>query len=194
MKLASLIALSLASVASAQTLEAAFRWHVASGGNGHFYRLYSSPGITWGDARSAALSAGGDLASITSLAESQTVYDSLAIASNNSVWFINVVGDSAGPWLGGLQPAGSPEPGGNWQWSDGQSWSFTDWHPGEPNNAGAVEDRVHYFGGQGTRTRQWNDVGLGAPLRGYVVEIVPAPGPAALVALSGLAAVRRRRA
>ena len=32
--------------------------------------------------------------------------------------------------------------GGNWHWSDGSKWSFTNWSPNEPNNAGGIEDKV----------------------------------------------------
>ena len=38
-------------------------------------------------------------------------------------------------WTGGHQNSA-----GAWVWSDGAKWSFADWYPGEPNNAGGDED------------------------------------------------------
>ena len=54
-----------------------------------------------------------------------------------------------GPWLGGIQPANSPEPGGNYQWSDGSAFSYTNWSGGEPNNSATTENRIHLYGGGG---------------------------------------------
>ena len=38
-------------------------------------------------------------------------------------------------WTGGHQNSA-----GTWVWSDGSGWSYADWYPGEPNNAGGDED------------------------------------------------------
>jgi len=43
----------------------------------------------------------------------------------------------------------------HWYWDDGRPWSYTNWHPGEPNNHGGGENRVH-LGLQAPGT--WNDV------------------------------------
>ena len=43
----------------------------------------------------------------------------------------------------------------HWHWSDGRPWTYTNWHRGEPNNAGGWENRVH-LGYQAPGT--WNDV------------------------------------
>ena len=77
-------------------------WSVSSGGNGHFYEVISEA-LTWTDARDAAISAGGYLATITSEAEDIFVWNLL-----DSSHF----GGHYGPWLGGFQPDGSPEPDG----------------------------------------------------------------------------------
>ena len=44
----------------------------------------------------------------------------------------------------------------HWEWSDGSPWEFTNWAPGEPNNAGNQEDRVQMY-----RHGTWNDLGRG---------------------------------
>ena len=52
-------------------------------------------------------------------------------------------------WLGGTEVAVE----GDWVWSDGTAWTFTDWTAGEPNNMGNNEDcLVKNYGGI-----QWND-------------------------------------
>ncbi len=135
--------------------------------NGHFYQAISVPGgINWSDAKAAAESlslAGvqGHLATITSQQENDFIIANFPSAIK-----------SFGYWLGGLQPPGSPEPGGNWQWVTGEPFVFVNWAPGEPNNADAGEDKIHFHSATGL----WNDLG-GNDTRpdGYIVEYAPAP-------------------
>ncbi|MBT1450156.1 PEP-CTERM sorting domain-containing protein [Glaciecola sp. XM2] len=158
-----------------------FTWTTESGGNGNSYQLVSAPRITWHDAKLAAEQAGGHLATITSQAESDFVFNL-------------GVGD-AQYWLGAFQPAGSMEPIGGWQWITGEEWSFTNWASGEPNNgSGGTEDALAYafFRGDGS----WND----APSTyrnytngGYVIEYVPAPATIFLLALGVIGASFTRR-
>jgi hypothetical protein len=134
---AAAVTLLAASVAQAQQ---AVQWRVAQGGNGHWYRMVSPGIIGWHEARAVALGMGGDLASITSLEESEFV---LVVTSNPSGWspsgpyFI-------GPWLGGYQDHSAPdyrEPSGGWRWVSGEPWQFTRWLAPEPNNGwGGGED------------------------------------------------------
>jgi hypothetical protein len=134
---AAAVTLFAASVAQAQQ---AVQWRVAQGGNGHWYRMVSPGIIGWHEARAVALGMGGDLASITSLEESEFV---LVVTSNPSGWspsgpyFI-------GPWLGGYQDHSAPdyrEPSGGWRWVSGEPWQFTRWLAPEPNNGwGGGED------------------------------------------------------
>ena len=84
---------------------------------------------------------GGNLASITSAEENEQV---TRIANGNVVW------------IGGIRKGSGNGPGANhWYWSDGRPWTYTNWHPGEPNNYGGVENRVQL--GLGA-ARTWNDV------------------------------------
>ena len=148
--------------------------------NGHFYEAIAYPsGITWDEARDIAesstyLGVNGYLATITSMEENNFIVDNLG-------------GDTF--FLGGYQPDGSPEPGGNWQWVTGETWSFTNWSAGEPNNeysGGAIlnppggevsEEVLHFFRGGG----EWNDVPRTSGWGGLIVEYEPAnvqvPGP-----------------
>ena len=96
-------------------------------------------GWHWHDERARAM--GGNLASITSAEENEQV---TRIANGNVVW------------IGGIRKGSGNGPGANhWYWSDGRPWTYTNWHPGEPNNYGGVENRVQL--GLGA-ARTWNDV------------------------------------
>ena len=59
-------------------------------------------------------------------------------------------GLDADPWIGGRR---DPENHYNWEWSDGTPWDYTNWQPGEPNDAGGNEDCAGMLENQG----QWND-------------------------------------
>ena len=95
-------------------------WSTSQGGNGHFYELLGdSTSISWTAANDAAIARGGHLATISSGAENS---------------FVAGLGTSNLRWIGGYQPPGSPEPGGNWSWVTGEPFTYTNWYPGEPNN------------------------------------------------------------
>ena len=56
------------------------------------------------------------------------------------------------PWLGARKNSG------NFAWSDGTPWDFSNWAPSEPNNNGGIdiEDCVQMF--MSDRENQWNDL------------------------------------
>ena len=45
----------------------------------------------------------------------------------------------------------------HWKWTDGSKWTIEKWNPGEPNNAGGRENRVHQYAHNG----MWNDIHQG---------------------------------
>jgi len=120
------------------------QWRVEDGGNGHWYRgvLLSSAGISWTDARLAAQQARADLASLDNQALADWIWTS--IASRPELW-----GPHIGPWVGGFQPSGSPEPAGGWVWVNGQPVGDSIvWAPGQPDNyvpCGGPNDFMSYF-------------------------------------------------
>ncbi len=169
-------------------------------GTGHYYGVFLIEGgdHSWSAARAQAQAKiapngqTGDLATLTSADENAFVF---ALADFPQFWAIDAAGNNEGPYLGGFQPEGSPEPAGGWQWVTGEAWSYTSWMSGEPNNSGGEEDFLCYFGIGGARTDRWNDVGDSASAvhTAYVVEVVPEPATAAVLGLGFIAAARRRK-
>ena len=96
-------------------------------------------GWQWHNERARAM--GGHLASITNGNENEQ---------------ITRISGGAPVWIGGIRKGSGNGPGADhWYWDDGRPWSYTNWHPGEPNNHGGGENRVH-LGLQAPGT--WNDV------------------------------------
>ncbi len=160
-------------------------------GTDHYYELVEQSGLNWAAADTAAqakshLGTPGYLATITSAAENTFVTDNL----------LSEEPDARGYWLGGLQPQGSAEPAGNWQWVTAEAWSYTNWSAGEPNDANkhVGEDRVEILNAVGV-AGMWNDIDAGnTSVRGYVVEYdIPEPATLGLMLVGGLALLRYRR-
>ena len=96
-------------------------------------------GWHWHNERARAM--GGHLASITNGIENEQ---------------ITRISGGAPVWIGGIRKGSGNGPSADhWYWSDGRPWTYTNWHPGEPNNSGGGENRVH-LGLQAPGT--WNDV------------------------------------
>jgi hypothetical protein len=149
-------------------LAALVQWKVEDGGNGHFYEAVSALGITWNEAVTATELRGGYLVTITSQSEQDFISS-------------YVISDGFGYRTGGYQPAGSPEPDGNWQWITGESFIYTNWWREEPNNE-------LIYGGEDTivlwSSNCWNDGPANYnAYNGYVVEIVPEPSTLLILGL-----------
>lgn len=148
-------------------------------GGGHWYEVvYVEGGVSWTDARDAAAGTGGHLATITSEEENEFVF-SLAIADSR-VWHTDISGNTEGPWLGGYQPEGSPEPDGGWRWVTTEPFDYTCWGVGQPTNSLEGQGFLCFYGmGLNNPTKYWND--FGTPTTGYVLEIIPEPSTIALL-------------
>ena len=147
------------------------RWKVSEGGNGHWYKAVAlHKDVTWSGAERMARLDGGYLATITSDAENNFVFQLI----NAPQFFSDEHG--TGPALGGYQQDGAREPDGGWSWVSGEPWEFSNWFPSEPNNGRALdgmEDRLHFYSGKGRMpAATWNDANRSDPKQvySYVVE------------------------
>jgi len=157
-------------------------WTQRLGGNGHFYEAVATSGIVWSNASLAATNRGGYLATITSAQENQLVFE--LIRDNTNLWVIRPSTDSWGPWIGGVQPPGSPEPAGGWSWLTGEPFAYQHWNAGEPNNSGGAEDRIIFLGNKAPFGDVWNDTSAAnSTIRSYVVEYEQNLEPAPIVEL-----------
>jgi hypothetical protein len=109
--------------------------------NGHSY--YRSTGTaTWTTARSNCVSMGGYLVTITTSGEQSFIFN---------IW--------PSGWIGLTDEVNE----GTWRWVTGETYSYTNWNSGEPNNAGN-EDYVQFVS-----NGRWNDLPNNVSLP-YVLE------------------------
>lgn len=124
--------------------------------NGHYYWIIDKT-ISWQDAKKEA-----EAMTYNGLKGHLATVDT---AEENA--FITTLGDVSGHWIGGIQPLGSEEPAGNWQWITGETMDYTNWNYGEPNNYSSGENVMQYVSSDG----RWNDLPSGTyAINGYIVE------------------------
>ncbi len=115
--------------------------------NGHTYVLYTN-GSTWDQANEYCINLGGHLATITSPAENSVVSSLLSAGGANA--------------LIGLRKDDSDV----WHWVTGETYNYTSWSEGEPNNQG------NEYVGEIYPDGKWNDIngGNGSAERYFVLE------------------------
>ena len=128
--------------------------------NGKEYFLTSGR-KTWQQAEAEAQNRGGHLVTINNAAE--------------EIWLRNTFSKTEGLWIG----INDQQQEGNFQWANGESVTYTNWAPGEPNNWGSGQDYgwINYG-----NTRQWDDNSATAQLRG-IIEIGGSTGGTGSIAL-----------
>ncbi len=120
--------------------------------NGNQYRL-TNAAKTWDQAQSEAQAAGGNLVTINDSAE--------------ETWLKQTFGSNEGFWLGLTDRRVE----GQFEWVNGETSTYRNWAPGEPNNYNGDQDYgVMNFGGN----RQWDDDNGGVFKRG-IIEVGAAP-------------------
>ena len=164
------------------------QWTAASGGNDHYYEIVTDNPLLWNDAKLFAESRGGYLATLTSAAENAFVTSNLLVSHQDCEHRI---------WLGGFQNTSSPafsEPGGAWEWVTGEAWSYTNWHPGEPNNVYPAENYLAFqqVAGPGYWNDHFDSLRFTRQLIEYDTNPIPEPSTALLLGL-GLASLAARR-
>ena len=110
-----LVACSVIAITSSSVLaqSTAVQWTTASGGNGHWYEVATTP-RTFFQARDWAVDNGGSLVLIDSSQENQFLFQ--LVLSTTGSW------NGAGPFFGLFQDPSNPsfsEPNGGWIWVDG---------------------------------------------------------------------------
>lgn len=116
--------------------------------NGNEYVL-TSASLTWEQAQAEARRLGGNLVTINDAAE--------------ETWLQQTFGRNQGYWIG----LNDRRVEGQYEWVSGQTSSYRNWAPGEPNNFGGNEDFIQMnFGSTG----RWNDESATRRFRG-IVEI-----------------------
>jgi len=122
--------------AVADTVINLVQWSEGTGGNGHWYAVL--PGERyWVDANALVGTLEqegmtGYLATVTSPEENEFIFSSV-IAGTNQPSILDMF------WLGGR------DTGGAWQWLTGESFVYTNWSTGEPNNQG-IETALGMWG------------------------------------------------
>ena len=118
--------------------------YMGSLGGSHYYCSQSA--ATWAQAQQNCVNQGGNLAVVSSAAENTLLSNFLV---NNSAWI-------------GASDANSE---GNFQWVTGDSFSYSNWYAGQPNNYNNNQDFVEML-----NTGEWNDQYGTVPLE-YILEI-----------------------
>jgi len=112
-------------------------WPESQGGNGHYYELIEER-LNWEQANLQAIGLSwegyeGHLVTVTSPEE--------------NAWVCSTFAPPTRTWMGGIQPEGSDEPGGGWQWVTNEPWNYTNWDSGQPDNAGSGQDALIFWYG-----------------------------------------------
>ncbi len=94
---------------------------------GHTYAIYDR-GLKWHDAESFCEAMGGHLVTITSSSEQAALKSIMDTGKRNCYW------------TGGLKDSNL-----RWTWITGESFTYTNWCPNEPNNFTGSEDRIHLY-------------------------------------------------
>lgn len=134
--------------------------------NGHCYKIVDT-GTTWGQARAACERQGGHLVTITSSQEQSVVASLLRNKGRKNNY-----------WLGGLKS------GSRWQWITGESFSYSHWSAGQPDNFQGRENCLSMYRNRNpyayNNLGEWNDAApdgvcnnepfFGAANFGYICE------------------------
>jgi hypothetical protein len=145
---------------------------------GHLYVSVYQAFTTWKHAHRIGQGCGAHLVSIGSEAENEFVFR--LIERDEKMFqtgFDGAYTYRQGPWIGLAQDQTASEPDGGWTWSTGEKLEYTNWLPGQPNGNYADDDYGLLFAQRGGRSdgsdlkaRTWDDQGIGARVRGFVLE------------------------
>jgi hypothetical protein len=106
--------------------------------NGHWYQRFDNI-MTWHEAKAHCENIGGHLATITSQDENDFVYANLVIPTDDY-------------WLGGTDEVVE----GDWRWITGETWDYTNWALGQPDDAHGGQDYLLFWS---MFPNSWDDAG-----------------------------------
>ncbi|MBO1047822.1 MAG: hypothetical protein HEQ10_08740 [Dolichospermum sp. DEX182a] len=115
--------------------------------NGKFYLL--SNAATWKEAQAQAVTLGGNLVTVNDATENQ--------------FLVNTFGGTERLWIGLTDEVTE----GTFQWANGEAVTYTNWSPGQPDNANNEDYAELNFGGAG----KWNDLPNSLLLLRGIIEI-----------------------
>ncbi|MBQ4128828.1 MAG: hypothetical protein IJD68_03540 [Ruminococcus sp.] len=111
--------------------------------NGNYYKVYSGVCNTWEEAEVYCEGLGGHLATITSEEENSAVYSYVISSGHKNAYF-------------GYHDSKTE---GKWEWVNGETSSYTNWHSNEPNSENALEDYAMFY--YKYSDGKWNDGNFG---------------------------------
>jgi hypothetical protein len=161
------------SVAASHAAVFAIQGPTVNPANGHTYYMGSAG--TWDEGEAFAVSLGGHLVTVNDAAENAWI----------TTTFLNTH-PSANPYMGLVDP----DQNDVWTWLSGESVTYLNWAPGEPNFAW---ERISNFYSVNTGYGgQWNN-GIPTDALTSIIEVVPEPSSLSMFALAGFSYVWARR-
>jgi hypothetical protein len=142
---------------------------------GHLYvAVHSTTFGDWNVAHQNAKRAGGYLATINSAEENRFLYD--LFMQDSRFTHKDAKGAWYGPMIGLYQVDRSNEPRGGWTWANGDSLSYNNFSPGNPDNFGGGQHYGRFFRSSGQRGGPsgpywWDDTQGNLWCCGYIIEV-----------------------
>ena len=136
------------------------QWRGEDGGNGHWYSgIDLGHPVFWIEARDMASASGGHLATPSTAGEDHFLVTTFLATAR---LYRPDYSCCEGPYIGAFNE------GAGWKWVDGTPWSYTNWHPGNPNEIPFTV--VVYWSRPECQWQDQNDIYPQYKATAYIVE------------------------